>query len=280
MKKPLTLSYGNIVIGSSLEAFIFAYYCRTKCLWTRQLQPLMIDEFDNDFGIGKNKWKAWNKYCSTLGLSGATPFENKITSIKVVEPNLLRVTTFDKGWYFIKFNNIIVFDDHELYGLEPHTGITDSRLQLIDHLRVKGYEIGDLKNITKRKPYMERIYSFEKRKQKEILVFSTIEESKLEDRPDYLVKIHLETVLQDRIKTKTAQSIQHLNRIIRPLGRNIYADTETIMFMYKSAEELYRLALPSYDPSYLHYLDSRLNLKCEKTYQNTLQELSPLPPLL
>ena len=234
-EKPPTFSYDKLVVGSSLEAFLFAYYNRIPAIWSRNQQPYKFEEWDKDFGLGINKFEKWSEYAFLLSVSGFSPFENKIKTISVIDKNELRVSTEGNKRYTIKFNHLYVFDDHELYGIEAHTGITTNKVKVIDWIRLLEFGQHGIEVIKRKKDLLNKLMFFICGYGTRCVVESYTEADKLDQFPEYLAKINVQKILEEKIEGLSGnQRAEHLDRVVIPLGKNISENTATITFVYST----------------------------------------------
>ena len=235
-KKPLTLTYDNLIVGSSLEAILFAHQSSTPLISTRMERPYYFEEIE-DFGIGTNKLDVWNKYIFILSLSGFVPFGDKVKHIRYVDANTIKAVTKDDKIFTIRFNRLFVFDDENFYNLPPHTGLTKKENLVVDWLKVTKSQKHKLEYIDSENKFINRILfhavgrNYSDGPSKDCLVTSYLTDSQLENDKyaEYVVRIKVESVLKQNVSDKT--SVEHLRRDIIKLGKNTYDDFDNVTFM-------------------------------------------------
>lgn len=136
--RDIKFSFEKVVIGSSLEALCYSYLNNIPIFFTRIQKPWLLDSFDSEINlscfnfenqkrkiitdskeieIGSNKFTLWESLYFYLNLSGLCPASDKLQSIRI-EQNLLKAHTSNARMVKADFKELIIFDDHELYGLE------------------------------------------------------------------------------------------------------------------------------------------------------------------
>ena len=265
MKMPLEFQYDNLVIGASLEALLFSFYNRFKTIYTRRLQPHHLDKIE-DYGQGTDKLNIWNRHALQLGIAGYFPFENKIKHIRYKDSNTIKVITNDENSYTIKFNKLYIFDDHEILDLPPHKDSTSKEIRIVDYFETLNTRKHCLESIQNRTKFMNQIIFVpknEKYNTNKVIVVSYLNKNKIDDVPDSLVKVKLESYL-DSIGIKLASqykkvNIEHTKRDIIELGVNIYDDFDNVEFAYSDPKIIYMMNLRRVKIDYMKYF--RLKLK-------------------
>lgn len=240
----------NIVIGSSLEAVLFSYYNKYKLLYTKNMQPLFIEEIE-DFGLGTDKKIIWDKHIFLLSLAGYVPFENKIKHLRYIDKNNLVVITNKDHVYNINYNKLYIFDDADFLDLPLSISSTSSLCRIIDFFSYNGKKI-ETENILRKDDFLNQIVFEDKRK---ILTVSYCTKDKLDNFPEHLMKIKLDGILSDK-KIK----IDHYKREIFDLGRNIYNNFDNVEFIYDDAKTIFTFHKRWVKIDYLKYLKLKLSL--------------------
>lgn len=264
-KQPLTLSYDNLIIGSSLEAVLFAYQTSTPLISTRMERPYYFEEI-TDFGLGTNKLDIWNKYIFVLSLSGLAPFSDKVKHIRYVDANNIKVVTKEDKLFIIKFNRLFLFDDESFYDLPPHTGFTKKENLVIDWMKTVNSKKHQLEYIDNENKFINRILfhavgkNYSNGPKKDCLVISYLTESQLysEKYAEYVVRIKVENILKNNIAEQT--SVEHLRRDIIKLGKNTYNDFDNIIFMDCEPEVAWNFGIPRSKINLQKYIKSKLSL--------------------
>jgi hypothetical protein len=116
-----TYEYDTIVIGGGLNAKIYAYYTKCPCICGNNAAPFRFDMLQKEVvqelsGQNKNSLQIWESLNFILGLSGQLIMGDKVASINIRD-DILKVTTHNSRLARFKFNKLVVFDDHNVYGL-------------------------------------------------------------------------------------------------------------------------------------------------------------------
>lgn len=265
-KQPLTLSYDNLIVGSSLEAVFFAYQTSTPLISTRMQRPFFFEELNEDFGIGLNKLESWNKYIFILGLVGLTPLSDKIKHIRYLDANNIKAVTLDDTPVNIKFNRLFIFDDHAFYDLPTHTGITTKDSLVVDWMKVLAPIRHQVTFIDRENKFMNKIffydvgYQYSAGRKKDCLSVSYLTESQTESDKyaDYVVRLKTEKVLKENISDKIV--VEHLRRDIIKLGKNTYDNFDNVIFMDCEPKTAWQFGNKRSKINYQKYLNSKLGL--------------------
>jgi hypothetical protein len=126
------------VIGSTLEALCYSYLNNAPIFFTRMEKPWLLESFNSELDlscfnfknekriiisnqreavIGSNKFSLWDYLYFCINLSGLCPTSDKLQSIRI-EENSLKAHTSNARMMKATFEEAIIFDDHELYGLD------------------------------------------------------------------------------------------------------------------------------------------------------------------
>ena len=116
-----TYEYDTIVIGGGLNAQVYAYYTKCPCICGNNAAPFRFDMLQKEVvqelsGQNKNSLQIWESLNFILGLSGQLIMGDKVASINIRD-DILKVTTHNSRLARFKFNKLVVFDDHNVYGL-------------------------------------------------------------------------------------------------------------------------------------------------------------------
>jgi hypothetical protein len=266
-KQPLTLTYDNLIVGSSLEAVLFAHQTNTPLLSTRMQRPYFFEEME-DFGIGTNKLDVWNKYIFLLSLAGYVPFSDKIKHIRYIDSNNLKIVTLDDVLVNIKYNRLFIFDDENFYDLPPHIGQTSSRNMVIDWLNIQTKKRHSLSALEYDNNFINKTIFYEVGnndpigKKKDCLVVSYLTDKQLgnDNYADYVVKIKIEKTLSELIADSKLQVV-HLQRDIIKQGKNIYENFDNVMFMDCEPKNAWLFGNPRSKITYQRYLKNKLGLQ-------------------
>lgn len=269
-KQPLSLSYDNLIVGSSLEAVLFAHETQTPLINTRLERPYYFEAID-DFGLGTNKLEIWNKYSFILSLSNLMPFSNKIKHIRYVDANSITAVTIEEKSLKIKFNRLFVFDDHKFYDLPPETGVTTNENLVVDWLKVLSGKHHEHDIICRDNKFINKIIFYPGAKPrpdkqaKDCLSLSYLTDSQLynDKYAEYVVKIKTEKLMAEnniRQNGNIKIAVEHLRRDVIKLGRNTYEDFDNVIFMYAEPKSTWEFGNKRSKINYQRYLKSKLNL--------------------
>ena len=250
----------KIVIGSSLEAIMCAFYNKFKILYSRLSRP---DEYDivEDYGLGKSRLETWNKHMFQLSLAGYVPFSDKIKHIRYVDKDIIKVITKEENVFTIKYNEIYVFDDYNFLDLPPSTSKTSEEVRILDWLKVTEGKIDpNTENIFNRNKFMNQIF-FDKKSDTDICVISYCKQSKLDTVEEHIVKVKTESLLSTE---ENPISLDHVRREIFPLGKEVYEDFDNVIFSYTNEKLMYELRLEWRRIDYMKYLRIKLGISNDR----------------
>jgi hypothetical protein len=151
--------YEKVVIGSSLEALLFAYGNDTPLLSPSINEPSFIEYFDpgvdlSPFGIdntptvlnttgepkeiGALQVDLWRHLLFFLSLAGNLPMSDKCFSLRFEGENVIKAITNNSRFARFRFEEAIIFDDKGLHGL-PNKLLkqADEKYKVIDWMDIK-----------------------------------------------------------------------------------------------------------------------------------------------
>ena len=123
--------YDNLVIGSDLNAVIFAYLKGYPLVINRDVFPFRFDCFDCNVDLGKlslgmeeiqlqektlgpSKLDAYKHLNFMLGMAGLLPLGRGIYSCRIKADNLLKITTNNSRMIQIGFDQLYIFNDENI----------------------------------------------------------------------------------------------------------------------------------------------------------------------
>ena len=142
--------YDNLVIGSGLNAVIFAYLKGYPLVINRDVFPFRFDCFNygmdldklrlgleeiqlQEKTLGPSKLDVYKHLSFVLGLAGFLPLGRKLYSCRLREDNLLKITTNNSRKIQIKFDQLYVFNDENILGLpEPIESLNKGMFKVFD----------------------------------------------------------------------------------------------------------------------------------------------------
>lgn len=151
--------YEKVVIGSSLEALLFAYGNGAPILSPSistpsfieyidpsvDLSPLginntptMLNTTDEPKEIGILRVDLWRHLLFFISLAGNLPMSNKCFSLRFEEENVIKAITNNSRFARFKFEEAIIFDDEGLHNL-PNALVkqAEERYKVVDWMDIK-----------------------------------------------------------------------------------------------------------------------------------------------
>lgn len=268
-KNRFNLNLENIVVGSSLEAILYAFYNKYKLIYTRLEKPDQFSKIE-DYGLGTDTSQAWSRHVFLLSLAGYVPFADKVKHIRYIDSKTIKVITEDESVSIITFDKLYIFDDHNFLDLPLSPATTSDRIKIIDWFYVERGTIHDYNLIQNNNDFMNQVIFFRNNarkhwKRKDVCVVSYCNKSELDDTPEHIVRIKTEQLMRDLgIQTATEHrthiKIDHQLREVRELGKNIYENFDNVRFMYDDAKFIYEVNQKRRKIDYMKYLSMRLGI--------------------
>jgi hypothetical protein len=155
--RDINFEYDKLIVGSSLEALVYSYLHNIPLVCSRLAKPWRFDFFEPDYnleifnlkniiqilnspdgekGFGLPKNILWEKLYFYLSLAGLCPLSDKANSLRI-ENKILKATTNRARMAQFHFNELIVFDDHNLLGDITTQKSTDHIYKVYDWLNVR-----------------------------------------------------------------------------------------------------------------------------------------------
>jgi len=135
--RDIQIECDTLVVGSSLEALVYCYLNNTPFVCSQLTPPHHFEYFNHQddlsvFGIkndshtiqtnfseqtvGIDKLWLWERLFFYLSVAGLCPLTDKADSLRITD-NILKASTPNARMAKIHFNELIVFDDTNVYGL-------------------------------------------------------------------------------------------------------------------------------------------------------------------
>ena len=211
--------------------------------------------------VGGTKFETWRCILFFLSLAGLLPLADKVYSIRIEGNNTLKIITKNSRSTKMTYNQLLVFDDENINGLPTPSQTADDRFRVLDWIDVRSGAMHGIDLIETTSDFVKCIHFYPseridgKHKKKDILTISYLTEKQLNDfeYSDTMVKFKVKKIMKDAgIKgrkngrdPKDPKKHKHLAIKIEPSkrevnkdGKNLYDDTDSIKFIYKTEEEI------------------------------------------
>lgn len=265
MNKPPEFTYDAIVIGSSLEAILFAFYNKIKMAWTRNLCPEWHEQLDKDFGLGTNSQEIWNKHSFQLGIGGYTPFGNKIKRIYYLGDNRLRLVSVEDNVYFVNFQKAYIFDDYELENVGISLNKTSDAITVYDTFVLRRFPgiddfVGQVR--TRDNDLFKQMNFYKKNRSYRAVTKSLTSKLILDSSgfEEYYATIKLPTYLKALGLGGKESYVRHLLRRTVENYQNIYDDFDNIIFCYPDLQTIYTFAHKRAKIDYMKYFRMKIGI--------------------
>ena len=275
------MNFSRIVIGSSVEALLYAFKTDSHILMLNHEIPFEFDyseenqTFDflkisdtdqlstngDTIRVGAQKQKIWQKLLFVLHLSGKVLFGNQSRSA-TIDSNSLSVGCEGAKRRDLFFDKLTVFDDHNVYGLPPAINQIKKKNVVYDWFNVNSCEQHEYDFLQFDTDFVKNVFFYKtKRSKSQIKDFVTV--SYLEDEEIYdfsnsetYVKFKMLSVYEELGIRGTrngrdpkraghykhyALDIESANRVVTPRVQNIYPKISNIDFNYMSFDDIYML---------------------------------------
>jgi len=257
------MNLGNVVIGSSLEALLFAYYGKYKILYCKNEQPHQLDTME-DFGLGTSTLEAWRKHALLLSLAGYVPFENRIKHIRYVDENTIIVITHEDSSVTVKFDKLYVYDDTNFLDLPISLKKTTDNVRIVDWFYTGKNCRTKIEYVEQEEKFMNQIYFYEdeskrKTKRRDACVVTYCKRKDVEKYQKHIVKIKLESIMEE-LEIKNID-LDHMHRDLTDYGKNIYEDFDNVEFKYDEAKFLFEINQRHVKIDYMKYLKMKLGIQ-------------------
>jgi hypothetical protein len=252
-KKPLVLTYDQLVVGSSLEALYFSFVNKYKFIYTLNERP---------FPIEKKTFYLWKMLVTQLSLAGYNAFDNRIVSIKYLDANSLKIVTSDGGTFIVRFNKLFIFNDHNLYDFPIQTGKTESLYKVIDWLYTDSKINIEVDTIVRDSKFINMVEPFFRNTKSNIkrnfavTSFLTEEQINSHNYDGNVVRIKLPSVIGQQ-----DLEFVHEQRNVVDMSKNLYDDFDNVSYIYDTIEQIHEKTQFSRHMDYMEYLRIKLGIK-------------------
>lgn len=123
--RDINIECDKLIVGSTLEALIYSYLNNIPFVCSQLSPPHRFDYFDSEdnlsvFGVenklGIPQFELWEKLFFYLSVGGLCPLVDKAISLRISD-NTLKASTANARMAKIHFNELIIFDDKNVFGL-------------------------------------------------------------------------------------------------------------------------------------------------------------------
>tara|TARA_R110002074_G_scaffold170721_2_gene333059 strand:+ start:2015 stop:2920 length:906 start_codon:yes stop_codon:yes gene_type:complete len=274
--------FDEVVIGNSLAALTYSYLNSVPLIYNGDSKPQFFDFFDSEFEldklhletmnyelngiestktVGHSKLKVWEHLMFVLSLSGHIPFSNKVSTIRIEDDNVLKVTTKKFRVIRAKFKKLRIFDSENMDGLPaPEKQILS--FKVIDWVDVKSGMKHSYDYFETDSEFVKEVYFYPSTRfagsidRKDLVSVSYLKKYQLEnfENSDTYVKFKILKLMKaagirgarngkdfnnpEKYKYY-AVKIEPRKREVLKSQRDIYENTETLNFDYRPEEKIY-----------------------------------------
>jgi hypothetical protein len=150
-----------------------------------------------------------------------------------------------------------VFDDHNFLDLPITLASTDEECRIFDWFKADIGKRKTVENIQQDSKFINQIIFYDNINKKDICVVSYCKKQDIDKYPEHLVKIKTESLLSEQIPKL---QLDHMQRDITDLGKNVYEDFDNVVFVYTDAKLMYDFHRRWVKIDYMKYLRMKLGL--------------------
>ena len=260
--------WGEVVVGSSTAALLFAFMRRLPVLFASSDEPFRLNEISEDYDLSfmglepfqaYNERLVWQRLMFLLGMSGLVPLSSLAGSIRV-EENSLRIVTKNQRLIKGTFTKLHVFDDRDIAGLPDPSGETREKNRVIDWVNVRRCSRHDVRTLTGSSDFASQIFFYptdrsDNKTYKDLVVISHLTDAQLNDFEfsDTMVKFVVTEMMREAgikgrkngIDYKQGGKQKYLSILLEPAEREVhpvirryYEPDPRFEFHYKELHEL------------------------------------------
>mgnify|MGYP003119575496 FL=1 len=261
--------YERLAIGGTLPAFLFCYYNSVPNINVELKKPFVFDETNvlhKDFGDTKRE--VLEKLGTTLSLGGLLPFAGTTKSIRIIDENTLEAYS-EARKVKVKFGELIVFDEIGIQNLPKVTKRVKKKYKVYDWLFAKQGKKHEHRLLETDDDFVKKVIfhpSFKRGASSEWydpVAISHMTEKQLHDvnYGENLVRLKVTAMMKeagirgaangydtrkpDR-RLYYAVKVEHTQREVETIGRDVHKDTKTIKFNHQTEEEIEKNFLDTY----------------------------------
>ena len=260
--------WGEVVVGSSTAALLFAFMRRLPVLFASSDEPFRLNEISEDYDLSfmglepfqaYNERLVWQRLMFLLGMSGLVPLSSLAGSIRV-EENSLRIVTKNQRLIKGTFTKLHVFDDRDIAGLPDLSGEIREKNRVIDWVNVRRCSRHDIRTLTGSSDFASQIFFYptdrsDNKTYKDLVVISHLTDAQLNDFEfsDTMVKFVVTEMMKEAgikgrkngIDYKQGGKQKYLSILLEPAEREVhpvihryYEPDPRFEFHYKELHEL------------------------------------------
>ena len=236
--------FEKLVIGNTLNAVL---YSRENNL------PLLLNSYNPPCRFKGSDIDIYQEILSSLAMSNNVPISDKIQSIKI-EDGFVKIITTRNLMVKVYFEELIVFDDDKVSGLEePRETINENEIKVIHWITVKSGCKHSVDYLETEDKFVSKVYFYKSERFggdhdfKDVATISYLKEDEIDDieHSDIYVKYKVKKLMKEAgIRgTRNGKDVDNpekfkyydikldvTRREITKLRKNIYDDTDTITF--------------------------------------------------
>tara|TARA_Y100000034_G_scaffold90917_1_gene109599 strand:+ start:1492 stop:2406 length:915 start_codon:yes stop_codon:yes gene_type:complete len=216
----------ELVVGNSLEAVSYAFL-NHKTLILNDLHKLNFFDFFEPQAdlqkyklepkqyelqahkgtklVGSSKLEIWEHLVFSLSLSGLLPVHDLVSSIRIEDKNILKVSTKNSRMIRFEFNKLRIFDDENVDGLG--LSVRDDKCKVVDWINVRSGMKHEYDYFETEDDFVKEIYFYPSQRlgggenddRKDLVSISYLKKEQLEDfnYSDTYVKFKVQSLMKE-----------------------------------------------------------------------------------
>lgn len=244
--------FDKLVIGNNLEAVLCCFYNKLNLIYTRNSIPDESDIIQN-YGLGSSRRDIWLNHTFQLSVAGYIPFQDKVLHIVYLDKETLKIVTKEENIYYIKFKELYVFDDFNILNLPVDLKRASENVRMIDTFKSTEGNVEELESIESKTKFMNHIIL----KNNMVKVISYVKKEDIDKYEAFLVKIKVENILSS---VDNEIELEHSNREIYDLEKNVYEDFDNVTFSYADDKLMYEIRKKHVKIDYMKYFRMKLGI--------------------
>ena len=245
----IEFKFEKVVVGNRLNAVLYSHLNNLPLLLNSYNPPCRFEYLDS----GELKIDVYQETLSSLALSNNIPVSDKVQSIRI-EDKMVKIITTRNLMVKVFYEELILFDDDKVHGLEePREVINGSETKIIHWITVKSGCRHPVDYLETKEKFVNKIYFYKSERFdgnhdfKDVATISYLKEEEVNgiEYSDIYVKYKVKKLMKEAgIRgTRNGKDVDNpekfkyydikldvARREITKLRKNVYDDTDTIMF--------------------------------------------------
>ena len=167
VRQNLKFEYDKIVIGSGLEALLYAFTKNLPLIFNQDLSPNIFERFHPSVDLsmfgdfketerGVRKIDLWKRLCFSLSISGKLPLPHNTTSLRIKsEENTIEAFVSETKKVLIGYKELLIFDAKNINGIDATE--TEKQYEVLDWMNIRSGGKHDLEVLNSEENFVKQI---------------------------------------------------------------------------------------------------------------------------